>query len=162
MCGWIRPRRGRRSTPLPTWVEASIRRSEISAGRSMCSNAGVYLGDRRGILLLGPTVDQSPNFTVRIRKSAAGSRGSACTNQRSSAWPQGGWRPQGVPAQPACRLHLRVRQQPAPSNASKEGPLSGMNPQHVAHTKSTYIQPNSEYGMCHKALQPGQRWIGSS
>ena len=40
--------------------------------------------------------------------------------------------------------------------------LLGMNPQHVAHAKCTYIQPDSEYGMCHKALQPGLRWFGRS
>ena len=27
--------------------------------------------------------------------------------------------------------------------------LSGINPQRVAHTKCTYPQPDSEYGMCH-------------
>ena len=39
---------------------------------------------------------------------------------------------------------------------------SGMSPQHVAHAKCTYIQPDSEYGMCHQALQPGLRWFGRS
>src|SRR2546422_812148 len=32
--------------------------------------------------------------------------------------------------------------------------------QYVAHTQCTYIQPDSEYSMRHKALQPGPRWIG--
>jgi len=32
----------------------------------------------------------------------------------SAVRPQGGWRPSGASAHPACRLHLRVRRQPGP------------------------------------------------
>ena len=37
-----------------------------------------------------------------------------------------------------------------------------MNPQHVAHANSTYIEPHSEGRVRHKASQPSLCWLGRS